>query len=186
MKRRSDRTNNPQPGTGSPQPDEPVFVVVGKLRRPHGVKGELLMDIETDFPQRLRPHKVVYVGEDHEPLTIRSVRGHDRAMIVAFTGLDDVEMVGRLRNLLVYVKGNDLPSLPEGEYYFHQLLNLRVLDESGLELGRLTDILETGANDVYVVATESGKELLLPVIEDVILAVDLQKGEMVVRPQEWS
>jgi 16S rRNA processing protein RimM len=128
----------------------------------------------------------VYVGEARAPMTIRAVRGHDQALLISFAGLEDADAAGRLRNQLVYVKVSELPSLPEGEYYFHQLLNLRVLDESGRELGRLTEILETGANDVYVVTTPDGSELLLPVIADVILAVDLEKGDIRVRPQEWS
>ncbi len=186
MNRRRLPPNRPQKDTGSPQPGEPVFVVVGKLRRPHGFKGEMLMDVLTDFPQRLRVRKVVYVGEAHEPHTIETIRPQDQALLVAFVGLNDGDAVGMLRNQMVYVKVSDLPSLPEGEYYHHQLMNLRVTDANGNPLGVLTDILETGANDVYVVTTPEGAELLLPAIEKVILKVDLERGEIQVHPPEWE
>jgi len=83
------------------------------------------------------------------------------------------------------VKAADLPRLPEGQYYHHQLLGLSVVDETGQVLGELAEILETGANDVYLVKTPLGKELLLPAIEDVILGVPLERKEMSVRPPDW-
>lgn len=174
------------PTTGSPSPGEPVFLAIGRLRRPHGVRGEMLMDVLTGFPERIRPGRKVYVGEVHELLQIASLRGHDREMIIRFSGFSTPEEAGRLRNALVYVKASDLPELPEGEYYHHQLLGLSVVDEAGQHLGILTEILETGANDIYLVKTPDEKELLLPVIEEVILSVDLEQGVMRVRPQEWG
>jgi 16S rRNA processing protein RimM len=178
--------NSPQESTGSPRPGEPVFLVVGKLRRPHGVNGEIIMDVETDFPERLRRGKTIYVGEEHMPLIIKTIRPQNRARLLSFDGYNDCDQVGVLRNHMVYVKTKDLPRLPEGEYYYHQLMNLRVVDEQGQALGVLTDIFKTGANDVYVVTSPDGAELLLPAIEDVLLSVDLDKQEIRVRPQEWS
>ena len=184
MNRRRSIPNRPQQDTGSSQPGEPVFVVVGKLRRPHGFKGEMLMDVLTDFPQRLRERKVVYVGETHEPLTLETVRAQDRALLVAFVGLKDGDAVGRLRNQMVYVKVSDLPKLPAGEYYHHQLIDLQVVDDQGQALGGLTDILETGANDVYVLTSPAGNDLLLPASEGVIWQVDLERREIRVHPPE--
>jgi len=179
--------NQPQQDstTGSPSPGEPVFLAVGRLRRPHGIQGEILMDVLTGFPERLLAGKTVLVGDSHEPLRLASVRDHNRERIVRFSGINTPEEVGRLRNLLVFVKASELPELPEGEYYHHQLLGLSVVDESGKTLGELTDILETGANDVYVVKTQDGKELLLPAVDEVILAVELERGEIRVRLQDW-
>ncbi len=171
--------------TGSPGQGEPVFLAVGRLRRSHGIAGEMLMDVLTDFPERLQKGKTVYVGETHEPIRIENVRGHDRELIVHLAGLENPEDAGRFRNAMVFVKSTELPELPEGEYYHHQLLGLNVVDEAGQELGRLMDILETGANDVYLVKTPDGKELLLPAVEDVILEVDLENHLVRVRPPEW-
>jgi 16S rRNA processing protein RimM len=173
------------PTTGSPLPGEPVFLAVGRLRRPHGIAGEMIMDVLTDFPERLQPGKTIYVGETHQPMVIAGVRGHDRALIIHLSGLDSPESAGRYRNLLMYVQAAELPKLPEGEYYHHQLLGLKVVDEAGCEVGRLDDILETGANDVYLVKTADGKEILLPAVEDVIIEVKLEQREIHVRLPEW-
>ncbi len=171
--------------TGSPSPGGPVFLAVGRLRRPHGVQGEMVMDILTGFPERLKAGKNVFVGEAHQPVRIVSMRGHDRSLIIRLAGLETPEEAGRYRNAILYVRSTDLPDLPEGEYYHHQLLGLAVVDEAGQRLGTLDHILETGANDVYVVKNADGKELLLPAVEEVILAVDLERGEVRVRPPEW-
>lgn len=171
---------------GSPTPGEPAFLAVGRLRRPHGITGEILMDVLTGFPERLRQGKTVYAGEVHEPLRIVGIRGHNQELIVRFEGMNTPEEVGRLRNAMVFVKASEIPSLPEGEYYHHQLLGLTVVDETGRELGKLEQILETGANDVYVVKTVEGKELLLPAVDDVILEVNLERREVRVRPPEWQ
>ena len=145
----------------------------------------MVMDVLTDFPERLRIGKIVYVGEQHEPLRIASRRGHDRQMIIRFHGFTTPEQAGRLRNHNVYVQASTLPRLPAGQYYHHELLGLKVVDESGQVLGQLAQILETGANDVYLIRTPEGKEMLLPALEGVILAVELEKGEMRVRPLEY-
>jgi 16S rRNA processing protein RimM len=178
--------NSPQESTGSPRSGEPLFLVVGKLRRPHGVNGEIIMEVETDFPERLRRGKTIYVGEEHMPLKIKTIRPQNQARLLSFEEYTDCDQVGVLRNSMVYVKAADLPRLPEGEYYFHQLIDLKVVDEKGQELGVLTEILETGANDVYVVTNAAGVELLFPAIDDVLLGVDLEKHEIKLRPQEWS
>lgn len=173
------------PTTGSPRPGEPVFLAVGRLRRSHGISGEMIMDVLTDFPERLQPGKTVYVGDAREPVRIAGIRGHDRAMIIHLQGLDSPEAAARFRNAMLFVKSTELPKLPEGEYYHHQLLGLKVLDEAGQEVGQLTDILETGANDVYLVKTPEGKEVLLPAVEDVIIEVNLDRREVRVRLPQW-
>lgn len=152
-------------------------MAVGRLRRPHGVRGEMLVEILTDFPERLQPDSVVYSGEKHTRLTIRSRRHHNDGLLLSFAGIDTPEAVGRLRNQILYVPLSDRPPLPEGEYYHHQLVGLAVVDEAGQPLGALTEVMETGANDVYVVATGKG-EILLPVIPGVVLDVDLSAKTM--------
>jgi len=170
---------------GSPPSGEPVFLVVGRFRRSHGLKGEIQLEPITDFPERLRVNKLVYVGEDKRPLKIASRRWQDTLLLVSFDGYHDIDQVSELRNQLLYVRADDLPELPEGEYYHHQLLGSRVLDEEGRELGTLVDILETGANDVYMVRTPEGGEMLFPAIPNVVLSVDIQGKEIRVRPMDW-
>ncbi len=172
--------------TGSPRLGEPVFLVVGRLRRPHGVKGEIILELITDFPQRLRHGVTVYVGDDHRPLKIASRRAHDAFLLLSFDEFTDCDQVGALRNQLVYVRSDQLPQLPDGQYYHHQLIGLEAVDDKGQPLGILREILETGANDVYVVDSPEGQELLFPALEDVILGVDLEKRQIIIRPPEWE
>lgn len=143
------------------------------------------MEVLTDFPERIRPGSTLLAGDDHTPLVVSQLRATDKALLITFEGFDDEQAVGTLRNQILYVRADNLPELPEGEYYHHQLLGLRVLDESGAQLGFLSEILETGANDVYLVVSPEGKEVLLPVIEGVVQKVDLNRGEMTVRAPEW-
>lgn len=157
--------------SGSPN-GEPVYLTVGFLRRPHGVRGEIIMDLHTDFPERLKRGRKLLIGEAHTPQSIESVRGHQKGVLIKFKGIDTTEAAGEFRNQWVYVKASELPPLPEGQIYQHQLFGFQVVDENGTTLGELTEILETGANNVYVVKDESGRELLLPAIPSVILEMD--------------
>lgn len=163
---------------GSPQSGEPDFLAVGKLRRPHGVRGEILMDVYTDFPERIRPGVVLYAGEQHQRLHVRSTRWHKSAMLIAFEEFSNREQVGELRNHIVHVPAGDRPPLEEGEYYHHQLIGLIVVTESGKPLGAVREILETGANDILIVNTPGSGEVLLPVIDEVILDIDLDRAQI--------
>jgi 16S rRNA processing protein RimM len=174
-------TRLPSDATGSPPPGEPVFLAVGRLRRPHGVRGEILMDILTDFPERLRPGITLYAGSEHQALHLTHCRWHSKALLMSFEGYHTPEDVGELRNRILYVSAADRPPLPEGEYYHHQLIGLQIVDEAGKSLGRLTEILETGANDVLVVRPPVGAEILLPLIDPVVLKIDLERQEILVR-----
>jgi 16S rRNA processing protein RimM len=187
MSRKPDTNNQRQDhDTGSPLPGESVFLAVGRFRHAHGVKGEITMDVLTDFPERLDKGKEVFAGERRQLLRIKSMRWKDTLLLLSFEGYEDCDQVNELRNQILYVRGENLPPLPDGHYYFHQLRGLKVQDESGELLGILDEILETGANDVYMVHSMEGKEILLPAIKTVILNVNLEKGEMVVHPPEWE
>jgi 16S rRNA processing protein RimM len=155
------------------------YIAVGQLRRPHGVRGEILMSVWTEFPERLQPGVQVFLGEERQPVLIRSVRSHGDGLLLAFDEYHLREEVGLFRNELVMVRTDDRPSLEDGELYIHQLLGLAVVeDESGRPLGTLVEILETGANDVYIVKDQNGVDLLLPAIESVIVAIDLPNRQI--------
>jgi len=159
--------------TGSPPPGEPEYLVVGFVRRPHGVKGEMLMDVHTDFPERLKTGTTAFVGEDYQPVVLASRRPHAKGLLIRFRGIKTPEEAGLYRNTWVYVPTANRPPLPEGEYYHHQLIGLNVVTDENLELGALIDIIETGANDVYLIRDVNGKETLLPAIPPVILDINL-------------
>jgi 16S rRNA processing protein RimM len=156
---------------GSPD-GEPVYLAVGFLRRAHGVRGEMIMDVHTDFPERLKSGKKLFVGDEHKTMSVSAVRPHAKGLLIKFKGIETPEAAGQLRNQWVYVKAADVPSLPEGQLYLHELFGFAVVDEAGNSLGELVEIIETGANDVYVVRNDAGKDILLPAIPSVILEVN--------------
>jgi 16S rRNA processing protein RimM len=147
-------------------------LVVGFLRRAHGLRGEMIMNLHTDFPERLQSGRKLWVGDEHRPVELASARPHAKGMLVKFKGVESPEEAGRLRNQWVYVRASDVPRLPEGKLYQHELYGFDVVDEHGGPLGQLVEILETGANDVYVVRNEDGTEILLPAIPSVILEIN--------------
>ncbi len=163
--------------TGSPK-GEPIYLAIGYLRRPHGVSGEIIMDVHTDFPDRIKSGRKIYIGDKHESATFDTVRVHSDSLLISLKGYDTPEAVGRFRNQWVHVKAKDVPPLPEGQHYKYEFVDLDVIDDQGNALGKIIEILETGANDVYVVRDEAGKEILLPAIPSVVLEVDMELRRM--------
>ena len=157
---------------------ESVYLAIGFLRRPHGVAGEVIMDLHTDFPDRIKSGRKVYIGEKHEAFTIDSARAHAKGLLVRIQGFATPEASGRFRNQWVYVKSTEVPALPEGRHYKHELIGLIVMTDDNNKLGVLNEVLETGANDVYVVQKEDGKEVLLPAIPDVVLEINMDDRVM--------
>ncbi len=170
---------------GSPDQGESVFILIGKIQKPHGVDGDLTVFSISDESERFSPGNTVWIGEDHTEYKIQSRRFADRTQIIHFRGLNTPEVAGLLRNQLIYTKQSMLPDLPEGEFYHFQLIGLTVLDENGVKIGVLNEVLTTGANDVYLVIDADGQEHLFPAIKSVIIRTDLVEQEMIIRQQEW-
>jgi 16S rRNA processing protein RimM len=186
MTNRPSRAEKTKPQAGAPKPGEPAFLAVGFLYRPHGLHGEMLMGVLTDYPERLVVGRELYAGNDHEALVFESIRNHARGLLVKFKGINTPEDAGRLRNTELSIHSTDVPGLPEGEYYHHELVGVHVQDMEGNPLGVLAEILETGANDVYLIISEDGKELLVPVIPGITVSVDVEARLMVINPPQWD
>jgi 16S rRNA processing protein RimM len=176
---------NTNPNAGSRSSSEPAFLVVGKLRRPHGVRGEIPLELYSELLELLDPEQTVYIGERHQPLTIEASRWKQDLLLLKFRSLDDRTAVEPLTNALVYVESDQLPSLEAGEYYYHQLIGLKIYDEAGDYLGILTEVLQTGANDVYLVTNEAGEETLIPDTEEAVLEIDVDHSRMTVAKLKW-
>lgn len=166
--------------TGSSPTDEPVFVVIGKFRRPHGIRGEIRMTVLTDNPDLIKPDQIIYAGEGYKPYTVKNFRWHGDDMLINLKELPDRTAVEIFRNIMVYMKSADAPELPDGEYYLHQLVGMEVITDQGESLGKLKEIILTGANDVYLVDSPQGKDILLPAIDEVVLDINQEKGEILV------
>lgn len=125
------------------------------------------------------------LGADLVEVEIAAVRPHKEFLLIRFEGIEDRNAADQLRGLWLFIDENLAAELEEGAYWIHDLIGLRVVGEDAVELGELVDVLITGANDVYVVRLAAGvqrqQELLLPAIPEVIKAVDLDKGVMIVR-----
>ncbi len=172
MKQVFQRTTQERPA-GSPERGEPVFLAIGKICRPHGVRGEVLMEIYSDFPERIQSGVVVYVGEEATEYEIASRRSHRDGLLIRFKGFTTPEAAGELRNQLVFVRADDRPPLEDGEYYHHQILGMAVYNQLGDFIGWVREILSTGANDVLVVKNEQGGEQLIPFADDWIREVNV-------------
>lgn len=171
---------NQKPNTGSSSSGEPVFVIIGKFRKPHGIRGEIRMSVLTDFPDLIEKGQTVYVGDKYQAYQIRSIRWHGGDMLVSLEELLDRTAVEIFRNVMVHMKSQDIPAPADGEFYTHQLVGIAVETDQGTHLGKLKEVIFTGANDVYLVEPPEGKDILLPAIEEVILNIDLDEGRMLV------
>lgn len=166
-----------------PAPDR---LVIGQISGAHGLRGEFRIFLITNNPDGLRGVSTFYIGDDQEQWAVRRVHPlpGGKEAIVRLVELTSPEDAAALRGRKIRVDREALPPLPDGELYHFQLIGLDVIDEAGTLLGRLAEIIETGANDVYVVRGPAG-EILLPAINDVVRAVDLESGQMTVRQQEF-
>jgi len=170
--------------TGSLNQGEPVYIAIAKIGKPHGLQGEFFIHLLTDFPERIKKGRTVFLGKHYQKVIIKSVRAHNKGLLIHLEGIDDINDVEKIKSQYVYVLAESLPPLPEGEYYHHQLLGLKVFDDKNNYLGELSEILVTGANDVYVVKNES-KEELIPALKQNLILVDIQNQRMVVKPLEY-
>ncbi len=150
---------------------------IGRVVRPHGVRGELLIDAGAAFETLLAEPLNLYFGKAAAPHALASARRHRGAWLIRLEGCLDRGQAEPFRGQVIYVRPSDLPSLPAGQHYPSQILGLEVETDEGSALGRVTEVIETGANDVYVVSGPE-RQILLPAIPDVILTIDLDARRM--------
>ncbi len=165
--------------------EQPRYLLLGEVLRPHGVRGELRMRILTDFPERIKKLKTVYVGRSVrdkklKQFTVGGMRMHKGYGLLTLDEIKDRDDADRLRKLFVMVPIEDAVPLEDGEYYVFELIGLTVLSDEGETLGTLDNVISTGANDVYVVRGEAYGEVLLPDIPEVVLNIDFDAGTMTV------
>lgn len=153
------------------------FVQVGVVVGSHGRDGRIRVMPTTDNPERFKAMSTVYINR--QGYTIREVVPKDPLLLLHFNDLKTREGAVALTGLVIEVPESDIPPLAEGSYYHFQLLNMSVRNVSGVYLGQLVQILNTGANDVYVVENTS-QELLIPAISSVIISVDLDNNRITV------
>jgi 16S rRNA processing protein RimM len=161
-------------------------IIIGKIVAPQGVRGEVRVMPLTDFPERYRSLKIALL-DDGTTLPIESVRYHQQAVLLKFRGLNTRNDIEHLRGKLIQVERKDLVPLPDGHYYIFDLIGLEVYNEQEEYLGKVTDVLQTGSNDVYVVEQKDKQPLLIPGLKTVVLQIDIVGKKMIVKLQEeWE
>lgn len=156
----------------------PDHLVVGRVVRPHGVRGALVVLPESQVLASLQPGATIQLGDSEREYTIENIRPHRKRFLISVEGIHDRNQAEEYRDLEVKLSYEESEPLAEHEYYYWQILGMHVETQAGKHLGEVVDIIETGANDVYIVQAGSGEQLLLPAIEDVILEVDLDQNRL--------
>ena len=155
------------------------FLQVGVISSTHGIKGEVKVFPTTDDPARFKQlkHVVLDTGKEQIPLDIQGVKFFKQFVIVKFKGIDNINDIEMYKGKSLLVSREDAVDLEEDEYYIADLIGMKVFTEDG-PFGVLKDVMETGANEVYVIDTKEHGEVLIPAIKECILDVDIEAQTM--------
>lgn len=160
-------------------------LVVARIGRAHGIKGEVTVEVRTDEPElRLGPGAVLATGPASTgPLTIETGRVHSGRLLLRFEGVRDRTAAEALRNTLLIseVDPEELPEDPE-EFYDHQLMDLDVVLADGTEIGRITEITHLPSQDLFIVERPDGTEVMIPFVEEIVSEIDLEEQRAVITP----
>ncbi|MFJ3519437.1 MULTISPECIES: ribosome maturation factor RimM [unclassified Streptomyces] len=160
-------------------------LVVARIGRAHGIKGEVTVEVRTDEPElRLGPGAVLRTDPATAgPLTIETGRVHSGRLLLRFAGVKDRTGAEALRNILLIAEVDpaELPEEPD-EYYDHQLMDLDVVLEDGTEIGRITEISHLPSQDLFIVERPDGTEVMIPFVEEIVAEIDLDEQRCVITP----
>ncbi len=175
-------TNGPPPATSVSD----VRLTIGVILGPHGVHGELKMRLTTNDPDHLRDLKTVFLGSDERPRRLVAVRFQADHALISIEGIATREEGQQLRGVPVRIAGDEARPLAPGEFFLYQLIGLIAYGESGDRLGIVTDLIETGAHDVFVISSNVAPDLLIPNHPDFVQAIEPAAGRLIVRPPEYG
>lgn len=153
---------------------------VGVITSTHGLKGEVKVFPTTDYPERFEEIEEVLLdtGRTKMPIHIKSVRYFKKQVILKFKEFNDINEIEKYKQCSLWVTRENATPLYEDEYYIADLIGCQVYLEDDSHFGQLTDVMETGANDVYVIQMSDGREVLVPAIKDCILEVDIEEQKI--------
>jgi 16S rRNA processing protein RimM len=162
----------------------PARLVVGRVLRPHGVRGELAVEVLTDAPERFAPGAELAAGDPDgpgplRPVTVTAARLHLGRLLLRLEGVEDRDAAGGLRGALLSIPAEDARPLADDEYWPHQLVGLAVVDRQGRERGRVADVLPGAAHDLLAVALPAGGSVLVPAVA-ALVTVELEAGRVLV------
>jgi 16S rRNA processing protein RimM len=160
-------------------PGRDDWMVIGRIVGPFGVRGEVKVQLETDFPERFRGLKRVYLGTDRRPVPVLGARLHKSQALLKLQDIDTPEEVRTLIGQDILVPRAEAVALPPGHFWLSDLLGATVYDDEDAYVGRITDVVRTGANDVWVV-NEGRDMILVPATKDAVVKLDVAAGVIVV------
>lgn len=162
----------------------PEWLAVGRIRKPHGVHGELVAEPVTDRPERVQPGIEIGIGLQGpgQPFRIHTLRWHKGLWLLALEGVTRCEDVEPLRNHWLFLPTPERASLPPTYYYEHELVGAHCRDEQGHDLGEVTALLPGGAQSLLAIRTADGREVLAPFISPIVVRVELPAGIIVLDP----
>ena len=158
----------------------PEFLTIAVVLAPWGLRGELKVRLETDFPDRFARLTTVYLGGEREPFEFEGFRRHKEYGLLKLKGCENREAAQKLRGMDVRIPIGEAMPLRPRQYYEHQIEGLDVVTEEGQALGTIQEVLFTGSKPVYVIQGPRG-EVLIPALKDVVREIDVEAGQMVVR-----
>lgn len=176
-------TDNERGSGASNQAPEPRFLAVGEIVGAHSIRGEIKVEVLTDDADGFEVWRHVLIGpEDQEPVrwALEGYRRHKGRALLKLEGCDDRNCAEAMRGHLVWIPIEQARPLQDDEYYEHQIVDMEVWTGGGELLGQVIEVLYTGANQVYVIETEAGSELLIPAIDSVVRSIDVDAGRIVV------
>ncbi len=179
------------PGRKDKSPDlaSPAYLLLGEVLRPHGIRGELRMRVLTDYPERIATLEQVFVGANPEDsnktaYAVEHLRMHHEYGLLKLKGVDDRNQAELLRDLFIMVGIEHAVPLEDDEVYLYQLIGIEVRTDAGDVLGKISDVLETGANDVYIVDSPTYGEVLIPITPHTLLETNIDEGFVIVKLPE--
>ncbi|WP_368251218.1 ribosome maturation factor RimM [Enterococcus sp. 2201sp1_2201st1_B8_2201SCRN_220225] len=160
------------------------YLNVGKIVNTHGIKGEVRVISQTDFAEERYQKGATLVlfrnGREPLTLTIASHRKHKNFDLLSFEGYPNINDVEAFRDGVLKVSKDNLGTLAENEFYYHEIIGLEVMETEGVVIGKVKEILSPGANDVWVVQRPGQKDALIPYIESVVKVIDVEAGKVIV------
>lgn len=159
------------------------YLEAGKIVTTHGIKGEIKIMPYTDYPELFCEFDRLFLGKNHEEINVERSRVFKNMVIAKLEGYDTPEVAEKLRNKILYMHRDDL-ELDEDIYFIQDLIGIEVSDaDSGFVYGKITDVMQTGANDVYVIQGKD-REYLVPAIPEVVITTNIDENTMTIRPLE--
>ncbi|MBD3223503.1 MAG: 16S rRNA processing protein RimM [Caldithrix sp.] len=157
--------------------------IIGKVIKPHGIHGELKVNIITSYPEHFQELEQVFVKEESkwQAYSIDEVKRSDRFVLLKLDDIDSLEEAENFRNHFIYIPENELKTPEKDEYFIHDLIDMDVYDENSGYIGKIKEVMQYTSNDVYVIKTPDEVDKLVPAVKDIVRRIDIKQKRMTIR-----